>query len=109
MVDATGRSHQAMVGYAVTSLPIILIVVLMVAAPGFIDPLFANPPAIAGLPAGVVFLFVSLVWAVLGILVARGARSITRVALAVAVFTMPACMAIILGPAVILIIQNLAI
>jgi CHASE2 domain-containing sensor protein len=81
----------------------------MVVAPGFMDPLFANPPAIAGLPAGVVFLFLALVWAVLGIVVARRARSTLGIAFTLVVFTLPALFAILVGPALILIVQNLAI
>jgi hypothetical protein len=109
VVGATWRSPLARAGYVLTSFPFVLIVVLMVVAPGFMDPLLANPPAIAGLPAGVVLLFLALVWAVLGILVARRARSTAGIALALVVFTLPASMAIMLGPAAILIIQNLAV
>lgn len=108
-VATTGRSAEARIGLALTSLPFILIVVLMFLAPGFLDPLFASPPAILGLPAGVVFLFIALAWAVLGILVGRSARSNARILLAMVVFALPASMAIFLGPAAILIIQNLAV
>jgi hypothetical protein len=108
VVDATARSQLARAGYVLTSLPFVLTVALMVLASGYLDPLFANPPAIAGLPMGVVFLFIALVWAVLGVLVVWGARSTARIIGALLVFTLPASMAIILGPAVILIIQNLA-
>jgi hypothetical protein len=107
-VDATARSSITRAGYVLTSLPFVLAVALNVLAPGFLDPLFASPPSIAGLPAGVVFLFLTIVWAVLGILVARKARSEARIALALVVFTLPAMFAILVGPALILIIQNLA-
>src|SRR4029077_12772579 len=43
-------------GYLVTSAPIIMFVFLRVAAPDFFDPLFTNPPAIAGLPLGIVMM-----------------------------------------------------
>ena len=43
-------------GYVVGFLPIALAGFLFVAAPGFMDPMFANPPAVLGLPAGVVIL-----------------------------------------------------
>jgi hypothetical protein len=110
MVDATVRSPAARAGYVIlTSLPFILTVALMVLAPGFLDPLFANPPAIAGLPMGVVILFIALAWALFGILVAWGARSNARVIGALLVFTLPAAMVIFLGPALILILQNQAI
>jgi hypothetical protein len=108
LVDATAHPAEVRAGYVLTSLPFVLMVVLMVGAPGYLDPLFSNPPDIVGLPAGVVFLFFALVWAVFGILVVRGARSNARILLAFVVFALPASIAIFLGPALILIVQNLA-
>ncbi len=45
-----------MSGYVVAGLPISLAGFLFVVAPGFMDPMFANPPRILGLPAGVIIL-----------------------------------------------------
>ena len=45
-----------MSGYVVGFLPIGLAGFLFIAAPGFMQPMFANPPGILGLPAGVVIL-----------------------------------------------------
>jgi tight adherence protein B len=53
----TLTAQQRLSGYVVGFLPIGLAGFLFVAAPGFMDPMFANPPAIAGLPAGVIILF----------------------------------------------------
>jgi tight adherence protein B len=53
----TLTAQQRLSGYVVGFLPIALAAFLFVAAPGFMDPMFANPPAIAGLPAGVIILF----------------------------------------------------
>jgi tight adherence protein B len=53
----TLTAQQRLSGYVVGFLPIALAGFLFVAAPGFMDPMFANPPAIAGLPAGVIILF----------------------------------------------------
>ncbi|HEX7346937.1 MAG TPA: type II secretion system F family protein [Candidatus Limnocylindrales bacterium] len=52
----TLTAQQRLSGYVVGFLPIGLAGFLFVAAPGFMNPMFANPPAIAGLPAGVVIL-----------------------------------------------------
>ncbi len=53
----TLTAQQRLSGYVVGFLPIALAGFLFVAAPGFMDPMFANPPSIAGLPAGVIILF----------------------------------------------------
>jgi len=52
----TLTAQQRLSGYVVGLLPIGLAGFLFIAAPGFMDPMFANPPSIAGLPAGVVIL-----------------------------------------------------
>jgi len=52
----TLTAQQRLSGYVVGFLPIALAGFLFVAAPGFMDPMFANPPSIAGLPAGVIIL-----------------------------------------------------
>ena len=52
----TLTAQQRLSGYVVGFLPIALAGFLFVAAPGFMDPMFANPPDVLGLPAGVVIL-----------------------------------------------------
>lgn len=52
----TLTAQQRLSGYVVAGLPISLAGFLFVAAPGFMDPMFANPPSILGLPAGVIIL-----------------------------------------------------
>jgi tight adherence protein B len=52
----TLTAQQRMSGYVVGFLPIALAGFLFLAAPGFMAPMFANPPAIMGLPAGVIIL-----------------------------------------------------
>ena len=53
----TLTAQQRLSGYVVGFLPIALAGFLFVAAPGFMDPMFKNPPSILGLPAGVIILF----------------------------------------------------
>lgn len=52
----TLTAQQRLSGYVVGFLPIGLAGFLFVAAPGFMEPMFLNPPGIAGLPAGVIIL-----------------------------------------------------
>ena len=54
----TLTAQQRLSGYVVAGLPIGLAAFLFVAAPGFMEPMFANPPAILGLPAGVIILMI---------------------------------------------------
>jgi len=54
----TLTAQQRLSGYVVAGLPIGLAAFLFVAAPGFMAPMFLNPPEILGLPAGVVILLV---------------------------------------------------
>jgi tight adherence protein B len=51
-------AQQRLSGYVVGFLPIGLAGFLFVAAPNFMAPMFANPPEVLGLPAGVVILLV---------------------------------------------------
>jgi tight adherence protein B len=52
----TLTAQQRMSGYVVGFLPIGLAGFLFIVAPGFMKPMFDNPPEILGLPAGVVIL-----------------------------------------------------
>ncbi len=49
-------AQQRLSGYVVGFLPIALAGFLFIAAPGFMAPMFAKPPEILGLPAGVIIL-----------------------------------------------------
>ncbi|CAN5451769.1 type II secretion system F family protein [soil metagenome] len=52
----TLTAQQRLSGYVVGFLPIGLAGFLFIAAPGFMEPMFLNPPGILGLPAGVIIL-----------------------------------------------------
>jgi tight adherence protein B len=67
----TLTAQQRLSGYVVAGLPIGLAAFLFVAAPGFMDPMFANPPAVLGLPAGVIILLVGGFMMFLGFLFIR--------------------------------------
>ena len=94
-------------GYVIASIPFVLIVVAQIFAPGFLEPIFANPPDIVGLPAGIVMLFIAAIWASLAFVVIRANPSGWAIAVGLLVFTVPAILAIIYIPATILIVLNL--
>jgi tight adherence protein B len=52
----TLTAQQRLSGYVVAGMPIGLMGLLFVLAPGFMKPLFENPPGIMGLPAGMIVL-----------------------------------------------------
>jgi tight adherence protein B len=67
----TLTAQQRLSGYVVGFLPIGLAGFLFIAAPGFMEPMFANPPEILGLPAGVIILLLGGFMMFLGFLFIR--------------------------------------
>ena len=107
---AVGPStRRSRVFVVLTTLPFVLWVALSILAPGFMDPIYANPPAIAGIPAGIVILGGAFLLAGLGVLIADRTRSDLVALLAFLFLSIPAMVVIILLPAIILIVQNLAV
>lgn len=102
-----GKGRSSLVGLILGLSPVWLGVFLAFAAPTFIEPFGRQDVAIAGLPLGVVLSVVSLVLAVSGAIVIWKARSTTVVAAALVLLTFPALMLVLMGPAVILILENL--
>jgi tight adherence protein B len=49
-------AQQRMSGYVVAGLPLGLMAILTVIAPSFMEPMFQDPPSVAGIPAGVILL-----------------------------------------------------
>ena len=89
-------------------LPVFLFVLLLIISPSFMRPLLLNPPSMAGLPLGVVLEAAGLVWAALGAIVVATTGSKAVRLFASVVFTLPAMFAVILAPAIVLILSNLA-
>jgi len=71
--------------------------------------MFAKPPDILGIPLGLVGYGLVLAWAALGARVVWTTRSPAMAALAVGITTAPAIVLLIFVPAIILIMQNLAV
>src|SRR3954469_5745491 len=67
----TLTAQQRLSGYVVAGLPIGLAGFLFVAAPGFMAPMFANPPGILGLPAGMIILAIGGFMMFIGFLIIR--------------------------------------
>lgn len=104
---ATRSSGHTRFGYYMASLPFFVLVVLNVLAPEFMEPVYLNPPAILGLPAGIIVLLLASIWAALAFVVVRAAKSGVGVAVAILVFTIPAIVAMVRIPATILMLLNL--
>jgi tight adherence protein B len=64
-------AQQRMSGYVVAGLPIGVCALLMVVSPAFMSPMFENPPALLGLPMGVVILATGLFFMFIGFMVIR--------------------------------------
>jgi tight adherence protein B len=53
----TLTAQQRLSGYVVGFLPIALAGFIFITSPSFFEPMFANPPSVLGLPAGMFILF----------------------------------------------------
>jgi tight adherence protein B len=67
----TLTAQQRMSGYVVGFLPIGLTAILFVIAPNFMQPMFRKPPAILGLPAGVIVLCIAAFSMFMGFMLIR--------------------------------------
>jgi hypothetical protein len=88
-------------------LPLWVLIFFSFAAPGFMDPMYANPPSIAGLPAGVVLIAVALFLTIVGVEITRRVESEIALAFVWLLVTVPATALILFGPAAILVVLNL--
>ncbi len=67
----TLTAQQKMSGYVVGFLPLGLMGVISLISPGFMTPMFQTPPAVAGLPAGMIILSVGAVMMIMGFAIIR--------------------------------------
>ena len=89
-------------------LPLWILLLAPFAAPSFFDPMFASPPGIAGMPAGLMIQAIAMLLMALGVAVVRRTSSRTAAILAFALLTLPGAAIVILAPAAVLIVQDLA-
>ena len=108
-VPATApRSPLLRVVAVIASVPVILWVALWFVAPGFMEPVLMNPPAVLGLPAGVVLMAFAGGMALFGWLVARRAPTLGIGLGALAFLSIPALLLIVMAPALILFVVEAA-
>lgn len=88
-------------------IPLALLLVLGLAAPGYFDPLSTQPPSIVGIPLGQVLLAAAVVWMVIGAIAIWFTRSQAAQLAILFFFTFPSLFVVIMAPALILIMQNL--
>jgi hypothetical protein len=96
------RSPLQRVAVVIASVPVILWVALWVVAPGFMEPVMSNPPAVLGFPMGLFLVAFAGGMALFGWLVARRAQSLGLALGALAFLTIPALLLIVMAPALIL-------
>jgi hypothetical protein len=101
-----GRSSRNFATLAVL-LPVWLFLALTALEPHFMDPMFQKPPEVLGLPLGTIMIGVSMIWAAIGAGLMRATTGEWTRLLIVLLFIIPAVLSVMLGPAVILIMQNL--
>ena len=97
------------VGIALAFTPLWLTIVVSLLAPGFMDPLYANPPSILGIPGGIMLMVMAFGWMAIGVGIVAATRALWSQLAALWIFAVPATAAILLGPALILIVLNLAV
>jgi hypothetical protein len=88
--------------------PGVAILILFVAAPTVGHPMFSEPMA-PGIDLGVVLTIFAVSWGAIGGYVVATSRRPWVLPVALLVFTFPAIVALVLGPAIVLILQNLRV
>lgn len=101
------RPRIQRIAVAVAAVPPVLWAVLWLVAPGFMEPILATPPAILGLPAGLVVSAFAGGMAAFGWVVARHARSRAIAVGALVFLTTPALVLIVMTPALVLWASNM--
>jgi hypothetical protein len=107
-VSTEASGHNTWRAILVGLSPLWLLVLAAIWSPAFLDPLWTNEVAIAGLPAGVAVLGAIGLLTVAGTLVIWRARSRAVLAAGMIVLTFPALWLVILGPSIVLVLENTA-
>lgn len=87
--------------------PLIVLLVTSFGTPNLSSPMYAAPPDVLDVPLGIVLTAIVMGWMLIGVAIVWTARSRLAESLALVFFTIPATVAVVFGPAVILILQNL--
>jgi hypothetical protein len=104
----SGTDHRPGIAWVIAALaPGMVALAITIGQPDSIGPMFAKPPEALGVPLGSLILAASAIWYALGVgLIAAAARRAVRL-VGVFGFVLPATIGFLIGPAVILILQNL--
>jgi hypothetical protein len=89
-------------------LPVWVFLAQAVVFPNAIEPIFANPPAVYGLPAGLVLLAFSFVVMAVGVVVMARTTSTRSAIFTIAFLTAPATALAALAPAILLLIVSVS-
>lgn len=81
---------------------------VMALVPGSLEMLVTSPPDIVGIPAALVFTVVALLWAAFGAFVVWQARYAVVVAVAIALFAVPASLVLAFAPSVFRVLMSFA-
>lgn len=92
--------------FALTPLWVLLVVAAF--SPDFVPAMGAKPHDMLGIPLALLFEVAAMLWMVMGVVVILNAESRLLESLALTVFTIPATVVVVVTPAVISILQNLA-
>jgi hypothetical protein len=85
-------------------LPLWVLLVRSIVAPGANEPLFANPPAWYGLPFGLTVVAIALALMIIGVVLMARSTSMRSAIYTFAFVTAPATALVVLAPAIILLI-----
>jgi len=109
MHEAPSKSRSRVPARITAFTPFWVLIVATVASPTYFGPMFAKPPDWLGIPLGVVMDAIAMVWMLIGVALIWDARSRLVEALVLFWFTIPATLVVVFSPALILIMQNLAV
>lgn len=87
--------------------PLALLLLMYAGSPRFFPPLGYQPATWLGISLGDLLMAGAVAWGLLGGVVVARSRKPYAFAIGFLLFTIPACFVILLGPAIILILQNL--
>ena len=88
-------------------LPLWILTVELIAFPQYLETIGENPPAVAGLPAGILLVGAAVAVMVIGVVALRRASSTRSTLLAFLGLTVPAAAVIVVAPALVRIVLNM--
>jgi hypothetical protein len=103
----SSRSSVAMWRIPVGLIPLWILLVLLIGVPHLGEAIGANPPAVVGLPLGVVLVRAALALMVVGIQALRRASSERSALVAFIGLTLPSAIIVALAPLFVLLIQSM--